>query len=56
MKDQLSCQICTAILIKTEINGITVYECPICGQLHNQNGEIIEYKNLYAQDDCDEMD
>lgn len=42
MKETLSCQFCTAILIKTEINGITVYECPICGQLHNQDGEIIE--------------
>ena len=48
MKESLSCQVCTAILIKTEINGITVYECPICGQLHNKFGEMIEYKDLYA--------
>ncbi len=50
MKETLSCQVCTAILIKTEINGITAYECPICGQLHNQNGDMIEYKDLYAKD------
>jgi len=32
MPEKLTCQVCTAILIKTKINGITVYECPICGQ------------------------
>ncbi len=42
MSKSLTCQVCTAILIKTEIHGITVYECLICGQLHNQDGEMIE--------------
>ncbi len=50
MKETLSCQVCTAILIKTVINGITVYECPICGQLHNENDEMIECKDLYSKD------
>ena len=50
MIEKLSCQVCTAILIKTKINGITVYECQICGQLHNENGEMIEYNDLYAKD------
>ena len=45
--EKLSCQICTAILIKTKINGIIVYECPICGQLHNKFGQMIEYGDLY---------
>ncbi|MCK4358463.1 MAG: hypothetical protein KAW92_06925 [Candidatus Cloacimonetes bacterium] len=47
MKRHLSCQICTTILIERKINGITVYECPICGQLHNQDRELIEYRDLY---------
>ncbi len=50
MKSQLTCQVCTAILIKTEINGNIVCECPICGQMHKQDGEMIEYKDLYAED------
>ena len=53
MKESLSCQVCTATLIKTEINGTTVYECPICGQLHNKFGEMIEYKDLYANNKND---
>ncbi|MCK4359697.1 MAG: hypothetical protein KAW92_13345 [Candidatus Cloacimonetes bacterium] len=58
MKEPLSCQVCTAILIKTEINGITVYECPICSQLHNENGDMIKYKDLYSKDknEWDEID
>ena len=47
MKSQLYCQICTTILIERKINGITVYECPICGQLHNKQGKMIEYGDLY---------
>jgi len=46
MKESLTCQVCTAILIKTEINGITVYKCLICGQLHNSDGEMIEDDGL----------
>ena len=58
MKSQLSCQVCTSILIKTKINGITVYECPICGQLHNKYGDMIKYKDLYSKDknEWDEID
>ena len=41
MLEKLTCQVCTATLIKTKINGITVYECPICGQLHNTTPVVI---------------
>ncbi len=49
MIEKLSCQVCTAILIEREINGITVYECPICKQLHNSDGQMIEYDYLYSE-------
>ena len=55
MQEKLSCQICTAILIEREINGITVYECPICGQLHNKFGQMIEYGNFNSKIERDDL-
>lgn len=49
MNETLSYQVCTAILIKTKINRITVYECPICGQSSKPSAVIPAIPNLIGE-------
>jgi hypothetical protein len=40
------CQSCSSLLSETIYFGITIYECPICAQLHDEFGDITDEDQL----------
>ncbi len=46
MKKELLCKQCSEKLDEIEYYGIILYECPICGQLHDEYGDIISEEEL----------